>query len=73
MTCRNICSERHRLGLTQRELAEVIGASVNAVSSWEQGLYEPNSSSIKKLVQVFGCSSDYLLGLTEERTISACK
>lgn len=69
MTGRNICSERARLGLTQVELAKRVGVSVNTVSSWETGSFEPNSSSIKQLAKLFDCSTDYLLGLTDERTI----
>lgn len=70
MTGRNICSERHRLGLTQSELAEQICVSVNTVRCWESGLFEPTSSSLKRLSEVFRCSTDYLLGLTDERTVA---
>ncbi|WP_417037478.1 helix-turn-helix domain-containing protein [Collinsella stercoris] len=73
MTGRNICSERHRLGLTQLELADRIGVSVNAVSAWENGSFEPNSNSLKKLSQLFSCSTDYLLGLTDERTVAVIR
>lgn len=73
MTGRNICSERHRLGLTQLELADRIEVSVNAVSAWENGSFEPNSNSLKKLSQLFSCSTDYLLGLTDERTVAVIR
>lgn len=73
MTGRNICSERHRLGLTQLELADRIGVSVNAVSAWENGFFKPSSNSLKKLSQLFSCSTDYLLGLTDERTVTAIR
>lgn len=73
MTGRNICSERHRLGLTQLEMADRIGVSVNAVSAWENGSFEPNINSLKKLSQLFSCSTDYLLGLTDERTVAAIR
>lgn len=33
--------ERKRLGITQQEAAEIIGASFDAVSKWERGLQEP--------------------------------
>lgn len=73
MTGRNICSERHRLGLTQLELADRIGVSVNAVSAWENDSFEPNSNSLKKLSQLFSCSTDYLLDLTDERTVAVIR
>lgn len=34
-------AERKRLGITQQEAAEIIGASFEAVSKWERGLSEP--------------------------------
>lgn len=63
----NIASERVRLGMTQEELAEKIGVSESTLRAWEKGEREPNVSSLRFLSGVFGCSSDYLLGLTDER------
>ncbi len=62
-------SERRRLRLTQAELAEIVGVSRYAVIAWERknDLSTIRYSSLKKLVEVFGCSEDYLLGKTDER------
>jgi transcriptional regulator with XRE-family HTH domain len=62
-----IASERALLGLNQDGLAKMIGVSQATVSSWELGKSEPGSESIKKMSRIFGCSADYLLGLSANR------
>lgn len=66
---RTIASERVRLGLDQDQLAKRIGVHVNTVRLWESGDGKPGAENLTKLCQAFGCSADYLLGLTDERTI----
>lgn len=63
-----IASERKRLGLSQEELGEKIGRSRTAIGRWEDNPLIISAEDIQKLVDLFGCSSDYLLGLTDERT-----
>lgn len=43
---------RIRAGLTQKELAERIGASVKSVSSWETGTHTPSRVYAEKLRDV---------------------
>lgn len=63
----NIASERVKKGMTQAELAERLHVSIATVKSWEQSRYEPKSGAICKMADLFGCTTDYLLGRTEER------
>lgn len=63
----NIASERTRLGLKQCELAEAIGVSVNSVARWEHEEFSPQATALKQMHELFGCTVDYLLGLTDER------
>lgn len=66
---KNIRSERLRAGITQQQLADQIDAHVSTVRMWEQGVSQPSAVYLTKLAVAFDCSADYLLGLTEERTI----
>lgn len=52
---------RLRKGLTQRQLAERIGVSYQAVSRWEKGLDWPAVTKLSKLASVLDTSIDALL------------
>lgn len=69
-TMKNIISERSRMGLSQKDLASKIGVSLATVSRWEQGRAVPKGSDLVEMRKLFGCSTDYLLGLTDERKSS---
>lgn len=53
--------------LTQKELGEVFGLSAKAISTMENG---ERGTTIEKLIAIsdyFNVSSDYLLGISENR------
>lgn len=54
-------SLRQKKGLTQRELAKLIGAKHNSISDWENDGHKPDMDTLEKLMGVFEVSSDYLL------------
>lgn len=64
----NIASERVRLGLSQEDLADKLGASRDAVKNWETGA-PVKSSMLASMADLFGCSIDYLLARTDERLL----
>lgn len=51
--------------LSQKALADQIGASQKAIDFWEKNINEPKASFIIKLAKYFNVTTDYLLGLTE--------
>lgn len=55
--------------LTQKQLAASIGLAISAVSSYESGSRYPSFETLIKLARIFHVSTDYLLGLTERRSI----
>lgn len=57
---------RTEKGLTQPELAKLVGVSNGIISIWENNINEPKATYIKRLASVLGVTSDYLLGLTEK-------
>ena len=59
---------RKNKGLTQKELAESLGYSQDFLSAIEIGKVEPSREFLKKLNEIFGISSDYILyGSDDER------
>ena len=59
---------RKKCGLTQEELAEQCSVTPQAVSKWENGLTAPDISLLPRLAQIFGCTTDALLGLEKPET-----
>lgn len=57
-----IRTEREYLGLTQDQVAKVLGVPRAAVSAIETGRRKVSSVELAKLAKLFGTSSDRLLG-----------
>ncbi|MBQ8425001.1 MAG: helix-turn-helix transcriptional regulator [Clostridia bacterium] len=53
---------RIEMGVGQVELAKAIGVSKGIISLWENGLREPNMSSLICLADYFKVSIDFLVG-----------
>lgn len=51
--------------VSQKKLADAIGVDKRAVIFWEQEKNEPKATYIKNIAEYFGCSADYLLGLSD--------
>lgn len=66
-------SERVRIGLNQAELGAALNPPVSerTVREWEKSNSPISSFQLLNLIQLFHCSVDYLLGLTDERTSRA--
>jgi len=58
--------QRARLRMSQGELAKRIGISLTSMNAIETGNVDPRASRIKKLAEVLGVSTDYLLGHGDE-------
>lgn len=59
---KRIAQNRKRLGLTQDQLAEKLGVTAQAVSKWENDQSCPDIAMLPKLAEIFGTSTDALLG-----------
>ena len=59
--------ERH---ITQTEMSKRIGISKAMMSSYELETRQPSYPILIKIAAFLGVSTDYLLGLDKERTIS---
>lgn len=62
----NYC--RKKAGLSQLDLADLLGVSRQSVSKWETGEANPEVTKIPQLANVFGVSADWLLSEEEPET-----
>lgn len=54
--------------ITQQELADAVGVTRQAVGQWCIGNTVPDILCLKKIAEIFGISSDYLIGLCDVAT-----
>lgn len=63
---------REKKNMTQTELSEYLGMKTyTTVSKWESDDNFPKGKDLKKLAELFGVSSDYLLGLSQDTSPSS--
>jgi transcriptional regulator with XRE-family HTH domain len=60
---RNIAKLRHRDGITQTDLANVLGVKQQSVARWENGVVDPSITTLQLMADIFDCSIDTLAGL----------
>lgn len=58
---------RKEKGMTQKDVYLLLNISANGYASWEQGRTEPDIKMIKKICKIYEVSSDYLLGISDEK------
>ena len=51
---------------TQADLAKRLGVSKSTVSNWEQNKNEPSFDMLCKICDLYGATTDYLLGRTSD-------
>lgn len=52
---------RKKRGLTQKQLAELLGVKQQNVSDWERGERSPSVKNLKKLAEILNCQIDDLV------------
>lgn len=62
----NLRQARKSAGLTQQQAADAIGVVQSAYKNYEQGNREPKGDILVKLADLFGVTTDYLLGRNTE-------
>ena len=64
----NIKRLRVHQGMTQKNLADKLFVSAQAVSRWENDEVEPSISTILEISKIFGVSVDEILGVETKET-----
>lgn len=62
MNIENLKNARKKAGLTQAQAAETIGVNDGTYKNYEQGKREPNGDKMVAIANLFGVTTDYLLG-----------
>ena len=60
-----IRNARKSLGLTQRQLAEMVGVANTSISNWEKGLSRPDADLIQELCRVLQLQPNDIYGASE--------
>ncbi len=60
---KKIADARHNSGLTQKDLADRVGVTAQAVSKWERGSSCPDISILDEIADTLGVSVSALLGV----------
>lgn len=66
----NIASLRKEKGMTQVDLAKLIGISQSALSQYEADKRTPDSKTLIKMAEIFQCTPNKVLGIPEDKSIS---
>ena len=61
---------REQSGMTQAELARRLGVTRSGVNAWEMGITVPSTQSVVELSLLFHVSTDVLLDVKGEKTVS---
>jgi transcriptional regulator with XRE-family HTH domain len=56
--------------LSQAQLAEKLGLTQNQISRYERETISPSFDTLKEMTTLFETTADYLLGLTDERSVT---
>lgn len=67
MLSRNIKALRMQNGLTQKELADLLHVTSQAVSRWEKGDVEPSVDTIRELARIFKVTTDEIIDGPENK------
>lgn len=58
---------RKEFNMTQKELADILGVSRGTIGMYEIGQRDPDTETIIKIARIFNVTSDYLMGLSNNR------
>ena len=63
---KNLRNLRLSRGISQQQLADVIGTSQQSIKKYEKQKIEPDISTLMQLADYFGVTVDYLIGHIEQ-------
>lgn len=67
MTVNRLKELRETRGMKQIELASLLCVEQQTISRYESGVRDMSPDTIARVCRIFGCTADYLLGLSSRR------
>ena len=61
---------REKCGMTQADMARLLGITRSGVNAWEMGITTPSTQYVVELSRLFHVSTDYLLDIPEYSYVS---
>jgi transcriptional regulator with XRE-family HTH domain len=65
----NIKRARLNKGITGEQLGKLVGVQKSAISKYERNAIQPSKDIILAMADALSCSTDYLLGRTNDQTV----
>lgn len=59
---------RTERNMTQQKLAEALGVGRTTITNYEGDRNDLDTDTIRRLCEIFGCTADYLLCMSDQRT-----
>lgn len=60
-----LAQARDHAGMTQQQVAAAIGVTTTGYQNWEYGNTSIKASALRELAKLFGCTTDYLLNISD--------
>ena len=70
MVAERIKHLREQDSMTQADLARRLNITRSSVNAWEMGISVPSTQCIVELANLFGVSTDFLLGVDSSSTVN---
>lgn len=59
---RRLKEARNKAGMTQQQVADALGVARSTVATWESGQNDVDTATLKRLAEMYGTTTDWLLG-----------
>lgn len=66
-TGERLTAARKKSRLTQEQISEILGITYQAYWKYEKDICYPSADILIKISKMYGISTDYILGLTDEQ------
>lgn len=66
LICERLVQARERVGYNRKDFADFLKMPYRTITNYENGSREPGSDYLAKVADICGCTTDWLLGLSDD-------